>query len=82
MMKFATILALLTLAFVVNSAAMPYNEFMAPKVMLNEEPPYPEVKQGDSTERPMNQFWQKIGKHTEEESANAVSPMNNSGIEQ
>ena len=74
MMKFATLVALLALAYGADSAAMSYEEFTESEVMAEEEPAaYPE-EDGHVMEIPLDQYVQQLKEHMEEQASDAESP--------
>lgn len=76
MMKIATLVALLALAYGVDSAAMSYDEFadLQPQEISNEKrkPIYPEGEPGDDI--PWDQYLQQLTEHMEEQPEDTEPP--------
>ena len=76
MIKIATLVALLALAYGVDSAAMSYDGFVDHPMqeIANEEreSAYPEAEPGDNI--PLDQYMQQLTEHMEEHAADAEPP--------
>ena len=77
MMKIATLVALLALAYGVDSAAMSYDEYVDPQPqqeIANErrEPVYPEAEPGEDIT--LDQYMQQVTEHMEEQAVDAERP--------